>query len=425
MSKPPKTRALIKDLPLGVGVCKHTDTGGRSSFRVRLGKKFTGGRAIYRYFPTLGDAREWIHGDANKERETQHGITTIKTVAGESAFAEGDARLLSEALTAAKKCREAKLSIVEAVEYAIKHLRPPGGEKTLQEVCDFVLKSKKEAGRSERHLIGMKSIFKKVCEDLGEYPVSTLTQSQIENWLSDQDDVSRNYRISFARHLHIAFNEAVRRNWCAVNPTTNLERATDPSGDVEIWKPSAMLQFLADAVKHEPQIVPGLVVKAFAGLRTSEMMQLDWSRISSNKIQVLGKTAKTRRSRGVGVPPNLTAWLATYRKEQGPIIEHGQTLWFEAIHRICERTGIKQPSNVLRHSFGTYKYHETQSETETAYQMGNTPDVVIGWYRAVAVEDEDVKNWWRITPDFATAYSEGRFDLKKFVLTNTRKKLVK
>jgi len=371
--------------------------------------------ALGRASKVVGDARDWIHGDdAAKKRLEQHGVTTIKEVAGGAAFAEGEARLLSEALTAAKQCRMVNLSIVEAVEYAIKHLRPPGGNKTLQEVCDFVLQSKEEAGRSDRHLSGMKSIYKRVCEDLGGMPISNLTQAQIENWLSEQDDVSRNYRISFARHLHIAFNEAIRRNWCAINPTANLERATDPSGDVEIWKPSVFLPFLAAAVQHEPHIVSGLVVKAFAGLRTSEMMKLDWSRISSSKIQILGKTAKTRRSRGVDIAPNLAAWLADYRKKEGPVVECSQTLWFEAIHRVCEHSGVTQPPNVLRHSYGTYKYHKTQSETETAYQMGNTPDVVIGWYRAVAIEDEDVENWWKITPEVVKAYLEGRFDLEKF-----------
>jgi len=80
------------------------------------------------------------------------------------------------------------------------------------------------------------------------------------------------------------------------------------------------------------------------------------------------------------------------------------------------RLALQQmPANVLRHSFGTYFYHSTKSEAETAYTMGNTPDIALNWYKSQAVEDEDVTNWWAVTPAAAEAYLQGCFDLEKFV----------
>ena len=40
-----------------------------------------------------------------------------------------------------------------------------------------------------------------------------MTRSMIEEWLSEQDDISHNRRVAYARNLHIAFNYAVDRDW--------------------------------------------------------------------------------------------------------------------------------------------------------------------------------------------------------------------
>lgn len=47
--------------------------------------------------------------------------------------------------------------------------------------------------------------------------------------------------------------------------------------------------------------------------------------------------------------------------------------------------------------------------------MGNTPDIALNWYKSQAVEDEDVTNWWAVTPAAVEAYLQGCFDLEKFV----------
>ena len=61
--------------------------------------------------------------------------------------------------------------------------------------------------------------------------------------------------------------------------------------------------------------------------------------------------------------------------------------------------------DVLRHSFGTYRYHATKSEDETSYEMGNTPAVILAWYRSVAVEDRQVRQWWRLMPQVVERWS--------------------
>ena len=37
--------------------------------------------------------------------------------------------------------------------------------------------------------------------------------------------------------------------------------------------------------------------------------------------------------------------------------------------------------------------------------MGNTPAVILAWYRSVAVEDRDVRHSWRLTPQLVERWS--------------------
>jgi integrase len=396
-------RARIADLPSGIGITRNSN-GITDYWRVRLGKKFTGGNIITRNFEALADARRWIFGNAQKLKTVTMPAIELRRMAGSAAFELSSAEI-AQATAAIRKCRSAGITLHAAVDYAIKRMNLAERSKTLQEVADFVIAYKHSNGASPRHLKGMRSIFSKVCEDLGERPLNEITREAIEEWQAEQDDVILNTRISYARHFHILFSEAAERGWCVENPVAKLKRNSEATGDPEIWSPAQLARFLAAAMEHEPALVVGLVIKAFAGVRTAELLTLRWERISSNKIQIVGKSAKTRRSRGIPIQPVLSAWLKGRRHAEGPVIELSENGWFGAVQRVAVAAGIEQPSNVLRHSFGTYRYHATKSEDETSYEMGNTPAVILAWYRSVAVEDRHVRQWWRLTPPLVERWS--------------------
>lgn len=425
-----KKRSPIKDLPLGVGINKISDGKGVDIFRVRLGTKFTGGKPIIKGFTTLKEAKKFIFGESEKHKSplTRTGVVAIKEKAGKEAVA-GGAKAIHAALDAIRRCEEAGFTLSDAVDYALKHMKK-GETKTLQEACDFVVSRKSQDGTSEKHIKGMRSIFKRVCEDLGRKEIHTLTREQIEEWQTDQDDVSLNTRISYARHLNIVFNEAVDRGWCLSNPVAKLKRSSKPNGDVTFWKPEILVKLLAATLKAEPELVAPLAIKAFAGLRTSELLRLTWDRVTFDKIHITAKTAKNRRNRGIPVQPVLAEWLKHAKQAEKvkpseanesngtpkPVVPLSDNGWFEAIQRICATAEIKAPPNVLRHSFATYRYHTTKSEAITAYEMGNTPQVVLDWYAAFAIEDHVIENWWKITPKVVEAFNEGRFDLETFTI---------
>jgi hypothetical protein len=71
--------------------------------------------------------------------------------------------------------------------------------------------------------------------------------------------------------------------------------------------------------------------------------------------------------------------------------------------RLADSAGVELPYNCLRHGFGTFHYHQNKAEERTAAEMGNSPDVIRGWYVAPIVEDEEVADFWSITPEWIAA----------------------
>lgn len=382
-------KSPIAKLPPGVG-CWADSEGG---WRVRLGKKFTGGPVQRRRFDTLKDAREWIFGDAKKEQAAPPPITIQKAEAGNSSF-QLTPRQISEAAAAVKALGELG-TLTEAVAFYIKHSRPAGGERSVADAAEAYLAMKRASGRSEKHLKGLKSNFKTFTDDFGKHLIHVVRRDAIEEWLEELE-VSPTTKGNYIRDLKSLFEEATRREWLAVNPIAHLEKPQPASGEIHILQPDELTRLLASALEHEPLLVPAIALKAFAGLRTSELLQLTWKEIGKKEIFIAAAKAKTRKRRLITIQPNLDKWLSFYRGT-GPIFTGTQNQYHCRLEHIAATAEISLPSNVLRHSFGTYLFAKTRNENLVAAEMGNSPKVVFSNYRAL-IEKATAAKYWRILP---------------------------
>ncbi|MGB7838787.1 MAG: hypothetical protein WBL40_11820, partial [Terrimicrobiaceae bacterium] len=102
-------RAKVADLPSGIGITRNSN-GITDYWRVRLGKKFTGGNIITRNFETLTEARRWIFGDAQKVKTPTMPAIELKRMAGSAAFELSSAEI-AEATAAMRKCRSAGITL--------------------------------------------------------------------------------------------------------------------------------------------------------------------------------------------------------------------------------------------------------------------------------------------------------------------------
>ena len=69
---------------------------------------------------------------------------------------------------------------------------------------------------------------------------------------------------------------------------------------------------------------PVLAIQAFAGLRSAEVMRLDWQnvKLARGHIEITAANAKTASRRIVPILPNLAAWLKDAAKKSGKIFPH-------------------------------------------------------------------------------------------------------
>ena len=91
-----------------------------------IGKRFTGDPVVKKDISNLADARAWIFGEGQNERAKPDHVLDLKSKAGLAAFELSPAEI-AEAAAAMKSCREAGISLSEAVRFAIEHSRPKAG----------------------------------------------------------------------------------------------------------------------------------------------------------------------------------------------------------------------------------------------------------------------------------------------------------
>ncbi len=368
-------KSPIAKLPKGVHILKEG-----MGWRVRLGKKFTGGVSMRKRFDTVAEARDWIATQANQRSHIQAAALSPQQ--------------LSEAKDAFTKLNGASLS--EAVRFYLMHAKPAGGTKKLLEAIEVVLASKKAAQRSQTHIKHLGWSLKKFAADFPKASVNEIQQHHIEKWL-DGKSYSYQTRLNYLRDFSLLFNFSIAQGWTAKNPAATIEKSRRVDADVTTLSPTEVAQLL----KHCPKnILPGVAIKIFSGLRTSEVLSLDWAQVTETEIIVKGQSAKTRQRRVITISENLQAWLYPYRQASGRVAPFIRRNWHLLLAQAASEAGVQLPINVLRHTFGSYHYALHHNENLTAAEMGNSPAVIFRHYRAV-VTLADATKFWHLLPSIA------------------------
>jgi len=297
-----------------------------------------------------------------------------------------------------------------AREYLL--LRPAAvSSPPVSTVIQEFLSAKRAAGRSSRHLDDLVYRLGRFQADF-KVPMAGIRVADVEKWLAGLDanalkrkrkkhsesnipkkPLTGRTRSNYLTAITNLIRFAERRGYLAKGliDLSVIER-TREEGEVAIFTPAELKAILAQA---RPELVPFLAVCAFAGLRHAEASRLDWSEVSDTHIDIKAAKAKTRGRRLVPVLPPLMSWLAPYRQSSGPICSF--TKIENQIAALAQQAGVKWKRNGLRHSFGTYRMALVKNEAQVALEMGNTPQMVFGHYRAIATE-ERAGAWFEIFP---------------------------
>jgi integrase len=230
-------------------------------------------------------------------------------------------------------------------------------------------------------------------------PITELHAPAINAWLRSLDLGPRsrnNYRIALMTMIAYAKKRNyLPRQW---DQMSDVDRAVEKSQDIKIFTPEQMTTLLAHAL---PNLVPFLVLAAFAGLRHEELTEdpaLDWRDINleTRLIYVPSNVAKAGTpDRIVPIQDNLAAWLTAHAGRNGPVCQLANVAG--ALRRTADRAKIKWLRNSLRKSFISYRLAITRNIGQVADEAGNSPQIIKSNYRRPIPETE-AKRWFQIWP---------------------------
>jgi len=227
--------------------------------------------------------------------------------------------------------------------------------------------------------------------------IDALTVPQVDIWLG---------QLEWSNRTRNNYHNAVMNflTWCRrVKHYTKAEFIISKSiveqSDNEIWKPDQMRELLVKASSDWPRLVPYLAIGAFAKVRTSELLQLDWEqvRFDEGTIVIRRKQAKTRRVRKIVMPMNLIEWIRPYGKLSGRIVTSSNI--HRELRRLAASVGLKWKRNALRNSGSTYHAIVSNDLGLVSREAGNSPRVLEAEYlEIVGATAEHAKTWFEIFP---------------------------
>jgi integrase len=303
-----------------------------------------------------------------------------------------------EAVKCQRDLERVSATLTEAVQFFLKHAKPVGGTKALTDAIKELLDSKRKAGKRENYVRILGWVLNAFGRHFQGRNVNEITRHDVESWLDRIGNLTtRKNRI---RDLSILFEFCRRRGYCGSNPLEHIEKPVPTGKRPEIFTANEAAALLTTAELHpELELVPVIAIGLFAGLRMSEIKQLDWRNIDFEHriIDVDESIAKTRQQRNVDMIDSLVAWLTPYAQTDGSVIPLG---FRKKMEQLRELAAIKKwPNNGLRHSFGSYHVAHFQNPNMTALQMGHaTTDMLFKHYRNYRIPKKDAERYWRIAP---------------------------
>src|SRR5207247_3778204 len=106
--------------------------------------------------------------------------------------------------------------------------------------------------------------------------LATITSEEIEALVESLCVVPLT-RYTYRRDVRTLFSFCTNRNYCGENPATSATRAKEPSREVEVLTGEDARLLLAAS---SPEMLPYWAIGLFAGLRSSEILHLQWADVA-------------------------------------------------------------------------------------------------------------------------------------------------
>jgi integrase len=351
------------------------------------GVRVNGKRKRY-FFKTKSDAERELTRLKIKQRKE-----------GENALRLSDSVRVT-ALEYSEKLKPFGKSIQDACEFYLKYLRDAERSISVSELVAEYLATQQRLKRAATTLYDLRQRLARFTRDFGERPVRTITTNELDHWLHGLALAPQTIN-NFRARLSSLFSYGEKRSYLERNPVTSIDKIKVVDKAPEIFTPD-QIQTLLEAAPAD--LLPILALGAFAGLRTAELLRLEWEAIDLPRglINVAASKAKTAKRRLIPIAPNLAEWLRPYADRAGRIFAFSHRVYHDKVELLRKAVALAHwPNNGLRHSFASYHLAKHQNAPQLALEMGHTtPRMIFDNYREV-VAPQEAQRYWIIKPTVA------------------------
>ncbi len=312
-------------------------------------------------------------------------------------------------------------SLKEVVDSYVK--RHPIGlpAKTVREIVDELIESKRKSGKSEIYIKELNRRLGRFADTFVTHRLATITGRQIEDYVrglqtpgsdpSQRRPLAGRSQNNVRQLINTLCKFAIKRGYLPKDhdEMSGVEKVTDGGGEIEVFTPAELRRLFAACEtpvlerkkwRTREDMIPYLAIAAFCGLRAAEIQRLDWAQVNltgpEKFIEVKASNAKTGSRRTVPIPDNCAAWLARFAKPSGPVTAFERTDKQLFIY-LAGKAGVPWKHNGLRHSYISYRVAETKNVHQTSLEAGNSPQMIFKHYRQL-VTDAAAKDWFSIAP---------------------------
>ena len=291
------------------------------------------------------------------------------------------------------------VSLIDAARFYARHHQRGIKRKGVAAAVQEMIAAKAAKGVSDVYLADLRyrlGVFAEAFHCDG----SALAPDDLARFFDDLSLSPRSYN-NFYRTLRTFFAFAQKHGWLSkeVDLLARVEKRSEKRAPVEIFTSTELTALLQEA---SAEVAPALALAAFAGLRSAEILRLDWSDIERHQgfIEVAAHKAKTATRRIVPIPENLSRWLAIAPRNAARVWPHSKDRFFKAMVRAADNAKIKWKQNALRHSFISYRLAVVPDVNRVALEAGNSPQMIFRHYRELATPEQAV-TWFAIVPQAA------------------------
>ncbi|MEO7168398.1 MAG: hypothetical protein ABI016_15370 [Chthoniobacterales bacterium] len=291
------------------------------------------------------------------------------------------------------------VSMMDAARFYARH---HGGGITRQSVSagvDEMIAAKQSAGVSDVYLSDLRYRLG-VFANRFQCDLVSITRDDARQFLAGLKLSARSHN-NFIGALKTFFSFAEDRAWLSkeADLLASTNRRKEKSTPVEIFTPAEMRALLEHAT---PEMAVCMALGGFAGLRSQEVLRLEWADLTRRPgfVEIAAEKAKTAARRLVPIADNLGRWLALTAPGEGRIWKHTKATFFKIRLLVASEAKVSWKQNALRHSFISYRLAEIADMNRVALEAGNSPQMIFRHYRELATP-EQARTWFAIAPEVA------------------------